>query len=268
MADKPHLSATQLTMYWRCPEQYRRRYLEGETIPPAIALIQGGAFHVGCETNFKQKVGTHEDLPASQIADVAVASFDDRLKGGSGRGDGRGVIASRPAFGRRSNVPLVGRRLLHFVRNDRFLGSERITATPATRDSQWSTCGGHFQFSRRQARQGPPDLALEPVMGHIGTVGSGGQEKTRRHREALPGQPGQVGALAAGDLDRGPRAIEGQDPRLCHVRSLSLDQGKDSQQQPTDEKGATQGKGPGVPVRRSRQGVQPEDDGKEWQEQE
>jgi hypothetical protein len=34
----------------------------------------------------------------------------------------RNVIASR-VFLRRSNLPLVSRRLLHFVRNDRFLSS-------------------------------------------------------------------------------------------------------------------------------------------------
>jgi len=80
--EKPHISATQLDMYWRCPESYRRRYVEGEVIPPAIALLQGRAFHKGAEFNFRQKIDTHEDLPAGEIVDAAAAAFEADLAGG------------------------------------------------------------------------------------------------------------------------------------------------------------------------------------------
>ncbi|MEE9185240.1 MAG: PD-(D/E)XK nuclease family protein [Acidimicrobiia bacterium] len=76
---KPHISHSQLSMYWRCPEQYRRRYMEGERIPPGIAMMTGSAVHKGIETNFRRKIETHEDLPAAEIKDAAVAAFSDGL---------------------------------------------------------------------------------------------------------------------------------------------------------------------------------------------
>jgi len=95
--DKPHISASQLGMYARCPEQYRRRYMEGERRPPGIALLVGSGFHVGAEMNFTQKIETHEDLPASEIVDAAVAGFELRLAGDglllSGDEAGRGQEA-------------------------------------------------------------------------------------------------------------------------------------------------------------------------------
>ncbi|MHC4181374.1 MAG: PD-(D/E)XK nuclease family protein [Planctomycetota bacterium] len=82
MNDKPHISASQLSMYWRCPEQYRRRYMEGEILPPGIALLTGGALHSGAEHNFRQKIDSRRDLPAAEIVDAAVAAFDARAAAG------------------------------------------------------------------------------------------------------------------------------------------------------------------------------------------
>lgn len=76
---KPHISNTQLDMYWRCPEQYRRRYIEGERRPPGIALLVGGGMHKGAEVNFEQKIESREDLPPSEIVDAAVAGFETRV---------------------------------------------------------------------------------------------------------------------------------------------------------------------------------------------
>ncbi len=80
--ERPHLSASQLEMFWRCPEQYRRRYIEGEKLPPGIALIAGKAFHKGAEVNFTQKIESHEDLPTCDIADAAASAFDAEVAGG------------------------------------------------------------------------------------------------------------------------------------------------------------------------------------------
>ncbi|MBN2579136.1 MAG: PD-(D/E)XK nuclease family protein [Pirellulales bacterium] len=80
--EKPHLSATQLEMFWRCPEQYRRRYIEGERIQPGVALILGKAFHAGAEVNFRQKIESHEDLPEKEIIDASAAAFDTEVAGG------------------------------------------------------------------------------------------------------------------------------------------------------------------------------------------
>jgi len=82
IAEKPHISATQHTMAARCMEQYRRRYICGERIPPGIALLQGSAFHTGAEHNMRQKIESHEDLPAPEIVEAAAAGFEERVAGG------------------------------------------------------------------------------------------------------------------------------------------------------------------------------------------
>jgi hypothetical protein len=47
-----HLSATQISMLNRCPEQYRQRYVLGKKERPGAALIVGGAFHEAIEDDF------------------------------------------------------------------------------------------------------------------------------------------------------------------------------------------------------------------------
>jgi hypothetical protein len=56
--------------------------MEGEKIPPGVALMLGKAFHKGAETNLRQKIESHEDLPAKEIVDIAVAAFDTETAGG------------------------------------------------------------------------------------------------------------------------------------------------------------------------------------------
>jgi hypothetical protein len=78
---KPHISATQHQMAGRCWEQYRRRYVMGEKIPPGLAIVQGSAYHVGAETNFRQKIESHIDLKASDIVGATVSAFEAQLRG-------------------------------------------------------------------------------------------------------------------------------------------------------------------------------------------
>jgi len=78
---KPHTSSSQIGMYSRCGEQYRRCYIEGERIPPGISLLVGSGVHTGAETNFTQKIESHEDLPGDDIVDAAVAGFKARVAG-------------------------------------------------------------------------------------------------------------------------------------------------------------------------------------------
>lgn len=83
MADeKPHISPSQLETFARCPEAWRRRYVEGEIIPPGIAQLQGTAVHVGAAVNFKQKIDSHEDLPVNDIVEIAVDAYETGIKGG------------------------------------------------------------------------------------------------------------------------------------------------------------------------------------------
>jgi len=76
---KPHISPSQMEMYPRCGEQYRRRYPEGEIIPPNVPLLIGGGYHAGAQINFEQKIYSHEDLPVAEIVDAAVAGFEGRV---------------------------------------------------------------------------------------------------------------------------------------------------------------------------------------------
>lgn len=82
MSDRPHLSPTQLESFVRCPEAYRRSYVEREKLPPGIALLKGKGFHKGAETNMRQKLDSHVDLPASDIVAATVAAFETDLRSG------------------------------------------------------------------------------------------------------------------------------------------------------------------------------------------
>jgi len=67
-------------MYLRCGEQYRRRYLLKEIIPPGIALLKGTTGHAGAEINFVQKIKSKSDLPLKDVQEYASSVFDDTLK--------------------------------------------------------------------------------------------------------------------------------------------------------------------------------------------
>jgi RecB family exonuclease len=79
-AVKKYLSPSQINTYLRCPEQYRRRYIKNEIIPPAIALLKGTSVHKASEKNFKQKIASRVDLPKQDIIDISVTTFEDTMK--------------------------------------------------------------------------------------------------------------------------------------------------------------------------------------------
>jgi len=74
------ISATQIEMFCRCPQQYYRRYICKEIIPPGIAMVQGSAVHKAASVNFQQKIGSKQDLPVDDLVDCAVTEFDDQVK--------------------------------------------------------------------------------------------------------------------------------------------------------------------------------------------
>jgi len=81
MSDTPeHLSATQLMMLARCPYQWKRRYLDGERVPPGIAAIIGSGAHSGFEHGMVHKLTTQTDLDHGSVVDAAVAAFDARYE--------------------------------------------------------------------------------------------------------------------------------------------------------------------------------------------
>lgn len=73
---KPTISPSKLDMYFRCGEQYRRRYIEREIIPPGVALVKGRAVHKASEVNFTQKISSREDLPVDVLTDAAAQEVD------------------------------------------------------------------------------------------------------------------------------------------------------------------------------------------------
>ena len=68
-ADKPQLHASALGMH--CMEAFRRRYIEGEIIPPGIAAIVGTGTHRSIEINLSNKIETGELLPLDAVQDAA-----------------------------------------------------------------------------------------------------------------------------------------------------------------------------------------------------
>lgn len=79
-----HLSATQITMYQRCPEQWRRRYVLGEKERPGAALIWGSADHYAHEVNFVQKIDSHSDLPVEDVRLAFAEGFDAAVERNGG----------------------------------------------------------------------------------------------------------------------------------------------------------------------------------------
>lgn len=79
---KNHLSASQLEQFAKCPEQWRRRYLDGDRRPPGIALLKGKAVHAAAEQNFSQKIASHTDLATDDIVELAVESMRGNARAG------------------------------------------------------------------------------------------------------------------------------------------------------------------------------------------
>lgn len=60
-----------LGMFLRCPQQFERRYILGEIIPPGISARRGSATHKAAEINHTQKINSKEDLPVDALQDAA-----------------------------------------------------------------------------------------------------------------------------------------------------------------------------------------------------
>ena len=71
-----------LNMALRCGEQFRRRYIEDEIIPPSIPAGRGTAVHKASEVNLKNKVVNKQDLPLSDLQDAARDAYVHTLKDG------------------------------------------------------------------------------------------------------------------------------------------------------------------------------------------
>jgi len=62
-------------MALRCGEQFRRRYISNERIPPGIAAGRGTGVHKANDVNLRQKVITERDMGISDLKDAARDGF-------------------------------------------------------------------------------------------------------------------------------------------------------------------------------------------------
>jgi hypothetical protein len=92
---RPQLHATGLNM--ACGEAFRRRYIEGEIIPPGVAAIVGIATDRAVSRNLEHKRETHELLPVEEVADVARDSLSDAWDRGGVRLEPEEVETGIPA---------------------------------------------------------------------------------------------------------------------------------------------------------------------------
>ena len=82
MNERPHISPSQIELFGRCPEAWRRSYIEKHKIPPGIAMLVGTGVHEGCAVNFRQKVESRRDLPEADIVEASVEKFRTETAGG------------------------------------------------------------------------------------------------------------------------------------------------------------------------------------------
>lgn len=71
-----HFSASSLTMWHRCREQFRFRYVEGRKEPPKGYQVWGSADSAAAEYNYAQKIESHEDVPVSEVEEAFVDAVD------------------------------------------------------------------------------------------------------------------------------------------------------------------------------------------------
>jgi PD-(D/E)XK nuclease superfamily len=64
-----HFSATSLRLLKVCPEAWRQRYILGRKERPGEALVIGSAVHDAVGHSHRQKIESHQDLPASEVID-------------------------------------------------------------------------------------------------------------------------------------------------------------------------------------------------------
>lgn len=80
---KPQLHWSHLSMYTKCGEQFRRRYVEGEILPPGVGAVAGTAMHKGIELDLRHKLETGALAPAEEVVETArdsvAKTFDSPL---------------------------------------------------------------------------------------------------------------------------------------------------------------------------------------------
>lgn len=77
---RPQLHITGLNMMSFCGEQFRRRYIENEIIPPGVAAVVGKATDRAVTRNLQHKIDTDTLLPIEEVLDCARDEFETTWK--------------------------------------------------------------------------------------------------------------------------------------------------------------------------------------------
>jgi hypothetical protein len=66
-----YVSQSMYGQFNRCPQQFMRRWINGEITPPGIAARRGSSVHKAAEVNHVQKLLSSVDLPVEQLQEEA-----------------------------------------------------------------------------------------------------------------------------------------------------------------------------------------------------
>lgn len=75
MADKPALHWSQISMFTRCPAQFKERWREGRIVPPGVALLVGSGAHRAIAVDLQTK----RDTGSLAAEAVVLAAARDRI---------------------------------------------------------------------------------------------------------------------------------------------------------------------------------------------
>lgn len=132
----PHISASQIGMYLRCPKQYEFRYIKGLKRPPNLSLVVGSSVHKSIELNYETKFTKKKPIERDAALDAFSMTFEEMHKEADFDGEDPGKAKDRgyswaeahydfvaptlnpltkPELEFRVDVPGVKRKLLGYV---------------------------------------------------------------------------------------------------------------------------------------------------------
>lgn len=81
---KPQLHVSAINMLGFCGEQFRRRYIEKEKVPPGIAAVVGKATDRTVTRDLESKKNTGDLLQSEEVIDLAATLFKEEVEGDEG----------------------------------------------------------------------------------------------------------------------------------------------------------------------------------------
>lgn len=76
--EKPRMRQSNISTFLKCGMRYYHDVIRGIKRPPNSALAFGSSFHSMADTNYAQKIETHEDLPTGELKERFVDAFEKR----------------------------------------------------------------------------------------------------------------------------------------------------------------------------------------------